>query len=300
MKGHDRKVRTPNGCVHYSAQIGELMKIPSISLVNEVRVPCIGLGLDQVSNNNQAYEALLSAFLVGYRSIDTASSYKNEEAVGKAVKDSGLSRDELYITTKLTAADQGYEAALRAFDRSMQALQLDYLDCFLIHWPGKYLYTETWRAFEKLYQQGCVKVIGVCNFNPHHIETLKENTDILPMVNQVESHPYFPQDNILDYCKQNDILMEAWSPLMCGGIILEEAVVMKIAKEVQKTPAQVVLRWHIQKEHRIFPKSVTPSRIKENFEIFDFCLTQNQMTAMDSLAIRNLRIGPNPDIFFEV
>lgn len=276
------------------------MKIFNKELANGVKVPCIGIGMDQVTDQRQAYDAIHCAFEAGYRSIDTASSYKNEEAVGKAVQESALSREELYITTKLTAADQGYDAALRAFDRSMQALRLSYLDCFLIHWPGKYLYGETWRAFERLYQEKAVRVIGVCNFNPHHIETLVSQGSMLPLVNQVESHPYYPQNELQSYCDDKNILMEAWSPLMCGGIILKDPVIIKISRETGKSPAQVVLRWHIQKNHRIFPKSVTPARIRENLDIFDFELNQDQMSAIETLKDHNQKIGPNPDIFFEV
>lgn len=276
------------------------MNTPEFILSNGVEVPAIGLGMDQVRDEKQAYQAVISAISMGYRSIDTASSYKNEEYISHAIRDCGVSRKELYITTKLTASDQGYEASLKAFERSLKALGVDYLDCFLIHWPGKYLFVETWKAFEKLYKEKSVRVIGVCNFNAHHIVTLEQNTSILPMVDQIESHPYYPQDELQQFCGSKGILMEAWSPLMCGGKVLNDSVITDIAIESRKSPAQVILRWHYQKSHRIFPKSVTPARIKENFEIFDFTLSEEQMNRINSLGKHNLRIGPNPDIFFEV
>jgi diketogulonate reductase-like aldo/keto reductase len=276
------------------------MSIPEFTLANGVKVPSIGLGMDQVRDEAEAYNAVISAVFAGYRSIDTAFSYKNEEYIGRAIKECGVPREELYITTKLTATDQGYEPTLKAFDRSVKNLGVDYLDCFLIHWPGKYLYVDSWKAFEKLYEEKLIRVIGVCNFNRHHIETLEQSASVLPMVNQIESHPYYPQDELQKYCNSKNILMEAWSPLMCGGLVLEDPVIAGISKETGKSPAQVVLRWHHQKNHRIFPKSVTPARIRENFDIFDFSLTKEQMAAINSLGKKNLRIGPNPDIFFMV
>ncbi|MEG1061543.1 MAG: aldo/keto reductase, partial [Oscillospiraceae bacterium] len=258
------------------------------------------IGLDQVRDLELAYQSLLHAFSVGYRSVDTASSYANEEAVGRAVRDCGLRREELYITTKLTAADQGYEPTLHAFDQSLARLGLDYIDCFMVHWPGKYLYVETWRAFLRLYEEKRVRVIGVCNFNPHHLEKLKAETGVLPMVDQFESHPYFPQNDLTAFCKSRGILTEAWSPLMCGGLVLKDPAVAAVAAACGKSPAQVILRWHHQKGHRVFPKSTTPKRIEENVQIFDFALSEDQMSLIDALAKQQMRIGPNPDIFFEL
>ncbi len=205
-----------------------------------------------------------------------------------------------YITTKLTAKDQGYDSALRAFDRSMNNLQLDYLDCFLIHWPGKYLFTDTWRAFIRLYEEKAVRVIGVCNFNIHHLETVEKETGVLPMVNQFESHPYYPQNELADYCQGRGILTETWSPMMCGGAIFADPTIGAVAVESGRTPAQVILRWHIQKGHRIFPKSVHTDRIDSNFRIFDFALDDGQMERINALEGKNEKIGPNPDVFFEV
>lgn len=276
------------------------MTIPVHFLANGVKVPMFGIGLDQVRDQSLAYDSLLHAFSVGYRSVDTASSYTNEEAVGRAVRDCGLAREALYITTKLTASDQGYDPTLRGFDQSLARLGLDYLDCFMIHWPGKYLYVDTWRAFLRLYEEKRVRVIGVCNFNPRHIERVTQETGVQPMVDQFEAHPYFPQNELTSYCAQKGILAEAWSPLMCGGLILGDPVVTAVAEQCGKSPAQVILRWHHQHGRRVFPKSTTPKRIEENIDIFDFALNAAQMAQIDALGKHNMRIGPNPDIFFEL
>jgi diketogulonate reductase-like aldo/keto reductase len=275
------------------------MSIPLYHFDNGVEVPLFGLGLDQVRDLNVAYESLMYAFSIGYRSVDTASAYYNEEAVGKAVRECGLSRSGLYVTTKLTADDQGYEATLKGFDDSLKRMGLDYIDCFLIHWPGKYLYLDTWKAFEKLYEEKLVRVIGVCNFTQRHLEKIFNEAKIKPMVDQIELHPYFQQTELDKYCQSQGLLVEAWSPLMCGGIVLNDPVILGIAEETGRTPAQVVLRWHHQMGHRIFPKSVTPKRIAENIGIFDFSLAKAQLEKIAVLGKKNFRIGPNPNIFFE-
>ena len=282
-----------------NSKIVDSMHIPFYRFANGVSVPMFGLGLDQVRDLKLAYDSLIYAFSLGYRSVDTASAYYNEEAVGKAIRECGLSREEIYITTKLTADDQGYYATLKGFDESRKRLQLDYIDCFLIHWPGKYLYIDTWKAFEKLYAEGRVKVIGVCNFTQKHLDRLSKNTSVMPMVNQIEIHPYFQQVELDAYCRNRAMLVEAWSPLMCGGIVLNDPVIKEMALEMGKKPAQVILRWHYQKGHRIFPKSVTPKRIAENISIFDFSLDSMQIEKIDALNSHNFRIGPNPDVFFE-
>ena len=274
--------------------------VPNFRLKNNVEVPAFGLGLDQVRDQQQAYDSVICAVQSGYRSVDTASSYTNEEAVGHAVRDCGLRREEIYVTTKLAAPDQGYDPALRAFEKSLKRLDMDYIDCFLIHWPGKYLFTDTWKAFLRLYEEKLVRVIGVCNFNPHHLERLFQETGVYPMVDQFESHPYFPQNELTAYCQEREILTEAWSPLMCGGLVLQDEVIKRIAEDRQKSDAQIVLRWHHQKGHRVFPKSVTPVRIKENICIFDFELSESEMASIDALSEKNMHIGPNPDVFFEL
>lgn len=274
--------------------------VPNYTFKNNVSVPMFGIGLDQVTDLEQAYNTVLCAVENGYRSVDTASSYANEEAVGKAIKDCGIDRSQFYITTKLTAADQGYDQTLRAFEQSLKRFQFDYMDCFLIHWPGKYLYVDTWRAFLRLYEEKLVRVIGVCNFNPHHLERVYSETGVYPMVDQFESHPFFPQEELNSYCKERGILTEVWSPLMCGGLVLQNELIKKIALKKNKSTAQIVLRWHHQKGHRVFPKSVTPERIKENICIFDFSLSKEEMDMIDTLSENNMRIGPNPDVFFEL
>jgi len=275
------------------------MNIPFYESSNGVKIPMFGIGLDQVRDLNVAYNSLMYAFSLGYRSVDTASAYYNEEAVGKAIRESGIRRDEIYVTTKLTADDQGYEATLKGFNESLKRLNLDYIDCFLIHWPGKYLYVETWKAFEKLYNEKRVRVIGVCNFTQRQLTRLFNEASIKPMVDQIEIHPYFQQTALDTFCREKGLLVEAWSPLMCGGIVLTNQVITDLAEETNKTPAQVILRWHHQKGHRVFPKSVTPERIKENLGIFDFSLNKVQMEKINDLDRYNFRIGPNPDIFFE-
>lgn len=274
--------------------------VSKYTFANGVEVPMLGIGFDQVRDIALAQRLMEYALETGYRSVDTAHSYGNETGIGNAVRESGIKREEIYITTKLTAKDQGYDSALRAFDRSMNNLQLDYLDCFLIHWPGKYLFTDTWRAFIRLYEEKAVRVIGVCNFNIHHLETVEKETGVLPMVNQFESHPYYPQNELADYCLGRGILIEAWSPMMCGGAIFADPTIGAVAGESGRTPAQVILRWHIQKGHRIFPKSVHADRIDSNFRIFDFALDDGQMERINALEGKNEKIGPNPDVFFEV
>ncbi len=275
------------------------MNVPTYKLANNVQIPVLGIGMDQVKDFKQGYEALLHAFSIGYRSVDTAFSYGNEEMVGNAVRDSGLPRNQFFVTTKLTGSDHGYDAALRGFEKSIKRFRLEYLDSFLIHWPGKYLFVDTWKAFERLYREKRVRAIGVCNFNIHHLVTLLKEAEIVPMVNQIEWHPYFSQPDIARYCREHNILVEAWSPLMCGGEVLDDKVIHGIADALHKSPAQIILRWHLQAGRRIFPKSVTSNRIEENMGIFDFQLAPEQAARIDSLGWRRLRIGPNPDVFFE-
>lgn len=258
----------------------------------------LGLGMDNLTDSGLAYDSVRVALNIGYRSVDTASGYRNEEAVGRALADSGVPRRELYITTKVAAADQGYDKTLRAFDRSCRALGLEYLDSYLIHWPGKYKFVETWRALLRLNEEGRVRVIGVANFRPHHLDALLEQTGVLPMTDQVEWHPYFQQRDVASYCEERGLLVEAWSPLMVGGVVLNDPVIREIAQSVGRSPAQVVLRWHTQGGRRVFPKSITPARIAENREIFGFSLSPEQMAAIDQLGDHDQRIGPNPDIFF--
>jgi diketogulonate reductase-like aldo/keto reductase len=272
--------------------------IPVVTLLNGVSIPILGLGMDQVRDPKQAYDSVTAALGIGYRSIDTASSYGNERPVGEAIRDSGVPREQIFVTTKVTADDQGYDSTLRAFDHSLEQLGLSHLDSYLIHWPGRYLFPETWRAMERLYRESRVRAVGVCNFLPQQLERLRETAEITPMVDQLEWHPYFQQREAGAYCRERGILVEAWSPLMCGGIVLHDEAVGAIARRVDRSPAQVVIRWHIQSGRRVFPKSSSPARIRENMEVFDFELSAEDMAKLDALGDRSWRIGPDPAVFF--
>ncbi|MBM7552022.1 aldo/keto reductase [Thalassobacillus pellis] len=265
-----------------------------ISLHNGVKMPQLGFGVWQVEEK-EAVTAVKKALETGYRSIDTAAIYKNERGVGKAIKESGLPREELFITTKVWNSDQGYERTLLALEESLDKLELDYVDLYLIHWPTPEFdeYVDTYKALEKLYHKGKVKAIGVCNFDIEHLRRLLDECDVLPALNQVECHAYLAQHELKDFCKQQGIYVEAWSPLMQGGEVLKDDVIRKIAQKHGKTPAQVIIRWHLQNDTIVIPKSVTPSRIEENFQVFDFELNTNEINEMNSLD-RNERKGPLP------
>ncbi|MCO0597310.1 aldo/keto reductase [Peribacillus butanolivorans] len=265
----------------------------TITLHNGVKMPQLGFGVFKVKNGSETVESVKKAIEVGYRSIDTAAVYENEEGVGQAIRESGISREELFITSKVWNTDQGYETTLQAFDDSLKRLGLEYLDLYLIHWPGKDKYLETWKALEKLYNEGKVKSIGVSNFHVHHLEKLLANSEIKPVVNQIELHPLLTQVEIRDYCDKHDIKVEAWSPLGRGSLI-EEPTINHIAKKHGKSSAQVLIRWHLQHEIVVIPKSITPSRIEENAQVFDFSLSLNEMNQIDALN-KNERFGSNPD-----
>lgn len=268
----------------------------TVLLHNGVKMPYFGLGVYKVEEGNEVIESVKTALEVGYRAIDTAALYENEEGVGKAIKESGIPREEIFVTTKVWNTDHGYEKTLKAFDKSISKLGLDYVDLYLIHWPGKDTFLDTWRALEKLYRDGRVRAIGVSNFKPHHLQTLMEHSEEKPVINQVELHPYFQQKDLREFCKQHDIVVEAWSPLGRGQV-LDDPVLAEIGKKYGKTPAQVTLRWHLQNDIVIIPKSVTPSRIKENADIFDFELTAEDMEQIDQLD-KNTRLFKDPDLFF--
>jgi 2,5-diketo-D-gluconate reductase A len=271
--------------------------IPTVKLNNGVEMPQIGFGVFQVPDA-ETTAAVTAALEAGYRSIDTAAAYQNEAGVGKALASSGIAREDLFITTKLWNADQAYEETLAAFERSRKLLGLDYLDLYLIHWPAPELgkYADSWRALEKLYSDGVVRSIGVSNFEPAHLDHLASTSSVVPAVNQVELHPYLVQSEVRAYGNDNGIATEAWSPLAKGGSLLSEPLVQQLAKTYDRTPAQVVLRWHLQRGTLVIPKSVTPSRIAENLNILDFTLTDSDLTTLSALN-RNERTGPNPNTF---
>ncbi|MCA1024222.1 aldo/keto reductase [Halobacillus litoralis] len=266
----------------------------TVTLHSTIEMPQLGFGVWQVEEN-EAVPAVTKAIETGYRSIDTAAIYGNEKQVGEAIRQSGAARDELFITTKVWNTDQGYDNTLKAFETSLDKLGLDYVDLYLIHWPTPEFdeYVETYKALEKLYKDGKVKAIGVCNFDIDHLQRLLDECDVKPAVNQVECHPYLAQNELKDFCRDNGILVEAWSPLMQGGEVLKNEDVQSIAKKHGKTPAQVIIRWHLQNDTVVIPKSVTPSRIEENFDVFDFELTAEDMAAINKLD-RGERKGPKP------
>lgn len=265
-----------------------------VTLNNGLKMPQLGFGVWQVEDD-QATTAVAKALEVGYTSIDTAMIYKNERGVGKAINNTSVPREDLFITTKVWNADQGYENTLRAFDESLERLGLDYVDLYLIHWPTPQFdqYVDTYKAMEKLYKEGRAKAIGVCNFDIEHLERLFAECEVKPVLNQIECHPYLAQNELKDFCAKHDIFVEAWSPLDQGGDVLKDEVVQAIADAHSKTAAQVVLRWHLQNNSIVIPKSVTPSRIEENFNVFDFQLTADEMDKINKLD-RNGRKGPVP------
>jgi len=267
------------------------------TLHNGVKMPWLGLGVFKVQEGEEVVNAVKTAIEVGYRSIDTAAIYKNEEGVGRAIAESHVPREDLFITSKVWNKDQGYESTLAAFDDSLKKLGLDYLDLYLIHWPqpSKGLFVETWKALEKLYKDGRVRAIGVSNFKETHLEQLLSECEIKPMVNQVEYHPKLTQKSLHEFCKKHDIQLEAWSPLMQGQL-LNEPTLVEIANKYGKSTAQVIIRWDLQNEVVTIPKSITPHRIQENANVFDFELTEDEMNQISALN-EDKRVGPDPDEF---
>jgi len=271
--------------------------VPSVRLNNGVEMPQLGFGVFQVPAD-EVVDPVRTAIESGYRLIDTAAAYQNEEGVGKAIADSGVDRNDLFITTKLWNSDQGYDEALRAFDESLGKLGLDSVDLYLIHWPlpKRDRYVDTWKAFEKIYSDGRARAIGVSNFTERHLNRLFEETGIVPAVNQVELHPRLPQEDLRAFHAAHGIATEAWSPIGQGKGLLEDPTIASIAESAGKSPAQVVLRWHMQLGNIAIPKSVTPDRIQQNIEIFDFELSDADMGAITALGTGE-RIGPDPETF---
>lgn len=274
-----------------------MTEIPTRTLNNGVAMPQLGFGVFQVPAETAA-EVVTTALAAGYRSIDTAAIYRNEAGVGAALADSGLPREELFVTTKVWNSDQGYEETLRAFDTSAGLLGLDHLDLYLIHWPTpeRDRYLDTWRALERLYAEGRVRAIGVSNFHPAHLERLLKVAEVAPALNQVELHPYLQQAELRAFHAGHGIATEAWSPLAQGGGLLSDPVVAALAERHGRTPAQVVLRWHLQLGNVVIPKSATPARIRENLDVFGFTLTEAELAQLAGLD-RDGRVGPDPDTF---
>jgi len=271
--------------------------VPTITLNNGVEIPQFGFGVYQVKPEETA-QAVQTALEVGYRHIDTAEMYGNEAGVGEGIRNSGIPREEVFVTSKLNNGFHAREDALRAFDGTLAALQFDFVDLFLIHWPLPGIdvdYVETWKAMEEIYRSGRAKSIGVSNFNAHHLRKLHGETEIVPAVNQIEVHPYLAQEELRAFNAEHQIATEAWSPI-AQGKVLDDPAIVRIAERVGRTPAQVTLRWHVQRGDIVFPKSVTRSRIEENFAIFDFELSEDDLREINALD-RAERTGPDPDTF---
>ena len=270
--------------------------VPDIKLNNGITIPQLGFGVFQIKPE-ETKQATLAALEVGYRHIDTAEMYGNEKEVGEAVRESRVDRDDVFVTSKLNNGFHAYDDALGAFDQSLKDLGFDYLDLFLIHWPLPKVgdFVETWRAMEEIYKSGRVKAIGVSNFQRHHLQRLFDETETVPAVNQIEVHPYLAQDDLRAFGTEHGIATEAWSPI-ARGKVLDDPTLEKIAEAHGKSTAQVTLRWHIQRGDIVFPKSVTRSRVEDNFDLFDFDLGDDEVQEITALN-RDERIGPDPDEF---
>ncbi|MED1954348.1 aldo/keto reductase [Brevibacillus centrosporus] len=269
------------------------------TLYNGVKMPWLGLGVFKVEEGAEVVDAVRTAIRNGYRSIDTAAIYGNEEGVGEGIrlgmKDAGIAREDLFITSKVWNSDLGFESTLAAYETSLKKLGLDYLDLYLIHWPVEGKYKEAWRALETIYKEGRVKAIGVSNFHVHHLEDLMKDAEMKPMIDQIEFHPRLTQKELQAFCRENGIQMEAWSPLMQGQL-LDHPVLKEIAERHQKSVAQVIIRWDLQNGVVTIPKSIKEHRIVENADVFNFELSADDMAKIDALN-ENFRVGPDPDNF---
>ena len=272
------------------------MTVPSLPLAHGETIPQLGFGVFQVPPEDTAAATTL-ALQAGYRHIDTAAAYRNEAGVGQAIHASGLAREEVFVTTKCWNSSQGYDLATKALKDSLKRLEMDYVDLYLIHWPApaQDRYVETWRAFVDLQSEGLVRSIGVSNFNPPHLRRIIEETGVPPVLNQVELHPYLQQPGLHREHEELGIVTEAWSPL-AKGTVLDDPVVLEIASEHGRTPGQVVLRWHVQLGNVVIPKTVTPARVEENFDVFGFHLGEAEMARIEELDAGR-RTGPDPDTF---
>lgn len=269
----------------------------TVTLNNGVQMPGFGLGVYKVEDGDVTVESVKAALKNGYRSIDTASFYDNERGVGQGITESGVSRDEIFVTSKVWNDEQGYENTLQAFEASLEKLGTDYLDLYLIHWPVKGKYKDTWKAMETLYEEGKVRAIGVSNFHVHHLKDLMADSNVKPVIDQVEYHPHLTQENLRAFCEEENIQLEAWSPLKKGRL-MDDPVIAGLAEKYGKTSAQIILRWDVQNNVITIPKSTHEHRIKENAAIFDFELTDDEMKQISSLN-KNERTGKNPDSFDE-
>jgi len=269
--------------------------VPVLDLNDGNKAPQLGFGVFQIPDGETA-DAVASALAAGYRSLDTAAIYKNEAGVRQGIERSGVARGDIFLTTKLWNAEQGFDSTLKAFDASLSKLGTDYVDMYLIHWPTpkRDLYIDTWKAFIRLRDEGRIRSIGVSNFQPAHLERLVKETGVVPVVNQIELHPDFAQRDVVAANTKLKIITEAWSPLGQGGELLKNDALVAIGKKHGKTPAQVVIRWHVQLGHMVIPKSVTPERIKANIDVFGFELSADEMKAIDGLDAGH-RMGPHPD-----
>ncbi|MCF8303811.1 MAG: aldo/keto reductase [Bacteroidales bacterium] len=267
----------------------------TVTLSNGVEMPYLGLGTFLMKNGAEVQNAVHWALEAGYKHIDTAAAYRNEDGVAKGIEESNLDREEVFITSKLWVSDQGYEQTKRAFEKTLKNLQTDYLDLYLIHWPAGGDYKESWRAFEDLYEEGRIKAIGVSNFKKHHLEEIFSSGRIKPMVNQMEFHPYLVQQDLIDFCTDHGIQYESWSPLMQGHAF-EVGELEVIASNYKKSIAQLLIRYGLQKDIVMIPKSTHKERIEENKEVFDFEINEEDMQKLDAMD-RGKRFGPDPDTF---
>lgn len=272
-----------------------MASIPTKTLANGIKMPYLGLGVYKMTDREEALQAMVKALESGYRAIDTAALYGNEKEVGEAIRASNVPRVEVFVTTKVWNTDQGYDQTLRAFETSLEKLGLEYIDLYLTHWPVEGKFLDTYRAIERLYEEKLIRVTGVSNHHQHHLEKIFVKANVKPMVDQIELHPYLSQKPLVNFCSDNDIAVTAWGPLGRGKILNDE-IISKIAHHYNKTFAQIILRWHYQNDVITIPKSVTPSRIIENMNIFDFELSEEDMKTIDSLN-RDYRTGQNPDNF---
>ncbi|SDJ41750.1 aldo/keto reductase [Salimicrobium halophilum] len=266
----------------------------TVTLSNGVKIPQLGLGVYKV-DESEAKDTVLSALDLGYRHIDTASFYGNERQVGDALQETDIPREDIFVTTKVWNDEQGYEETMKAFERSIEKLQTDYVDLYLIHWPVPGKFQDTWRALEHLYEQGRVRAIGVCNFQEHHLEKLLETAEVTPVVDQVEFHPRLYQKGLLDFCREKEMRVEAWAPLGRAKYF-DAPVLQSLAEKHKKTPAQIILRWELQHGIITIPKSTKRQRQKENAEVFDFELSPEDMNEVDEMN-RDERLSKHPDDF---